>query len=46
MFGLEQFLLGFLEFVDCGEDGYFGTVWLGFGVDVREGGGCFSLHGR
>lgn len=45
MLGLEQFLLGFLEFVDCGEDGYFVTVGLGFGLDVRKGGGGFGLHG-
>ena len=46
MFGLEELLLGFLELVDSGEDGYFRAVGFGFRLDVRKGGVCFGLHGR
>lgn len=46
MFGLEDFFLGFLELIYSGKNCNFGTVGLGFGLDEREGGVGFGLHGR
>jgi hypothetical protein len=45
MFGLEDFFFGFLKFVDSGENGDFGAVGFGLGLDEREGSVDFSLHG-